>query len=61
MDLKIGDTIKFHALCRWPTRSVTREIKSFAPNGKPEVDCYGSPNFRVGRHEISEVNGVPVE
>ena len=61
MDLKLGDTIKFHAICRWPTRNVTREIKTFHSSGDPEVECYGCTDFRVRRHEISEVNGVPVE
>lgn len=57
MNLKIGDTITFHALCRWPTRTVTRTVNGFGPMGQPTVRFAGYREFYVLAQEISAVNG----
>ena len=52
-NIKIGDRIKFKAVCRWNTRSVWRKVKGFWKE-KPIVRFAGCPDFVVRLSEITE-------
>jgi len=54
-DIKVGDSILFHAICRWPTRYIWRTVNGRVSDGSLTVSAYGSSNFVVNDSEIKEV------
>ncbi len=55
-EIRLGDRITFKAVCRWPTRTVTRKVTGFH-KGWPTVHYGGWQNFVVRPSEVSKVYG----
>jgi hypothetical protein len=53
---KVGDRITFRAICRWPTRKVTRVVNGFSATDWPTVRYEGTAAFVVRPSEISAVH-----
>jgi hypothetical protein len=56
-EVRLGDRIKFRAVCRDSAETVVRKVVSFNPfgNDEPQVGYRGYREFVVRWHEIEKV------